>query len=162
MDESLHVDTLDVERLLADWRWLCPSPKSLLARNVFGDLFLQDDAGAVFWLNTATGKMNKISNSKKEFIEMAETAEKRREWFAEQEMLAYAKRGLVPNSSQCIGFGVPAIFAEGGKPDTAYVVDIYEQVSFLGDLHRQIANLPDGSKVRLCVNPPKPASPEQT
>jgi hypothetical protein len=158
METWFQVDNLEVERLLSDWRWLCPSQMSLLARNVFGELFLLDEAGAVFWLNTTTGKMIKVSNSKVEFMKMAETKEKRREWFVENEMLAYAQRGLVPSSSQCIGFGIPAVFAEGGRPDTAYIADIYEHVSFLGDLHRQIGNLPDGSKVQLCVNPPKPAS----
>jgi hypothetical protein len=99
-------------------------------------------------VNTTTGKLNKVSNSHAEFQEMAETTEKRREWFVEQEAVAYAQRGLVPGSTQCIGFGVPAVFAEGGSHDAAFVTDIYEHVSFLGDLHRQIASLPDGSKVR--------------
>lgn len=50
-----------------------------------------------------------------------------------------------------MGFGVPAVFAEGGTPATDYLADIYEHVSFLGDLHRQIVSLPDGSNVRLRV-----------
>ena len=87
---------------------------------------------------------------------MAETSEKRKEWFVENEAKAYAHLGFIPSSSQCIGFGVPAVFAEGGTPATAYLADIYEYVSFLGDLHRQIAAVPDGSKVELRVNPPKP------
>ena len=91
---------------------------------------------------------------------MAETNEKRKEWFAEPEMLAYQKRGLSPGASQCIGFSVPAVFREGGKVETAYVADLYDYVSFLGDLHRQISELPDGSKVQLRVNPPKPARRE--
>ena len=91
---------------------------------------------------------------------MAETSPKREEWFVEQEALAYANRGLIPSSSQCIGFGVPAVFAEGGTPASAFVADIYEHVSFLGDLHQQMATLPDGSKVRLRIAP-KPASPSQ-
>jgi hypothetical protein len=33
--------------------------------------------------------------------------------------------------------------------DTSYVVDIYDQVGFLGDMRRQISFLPDGAKVRL-------------
>jgi hypothetical protein len=91
---------------------------------------------------------------------MVETAEKRKEWFVEQEALTYAQRGLVPSSTQCIGFSVPAVFAEGGTPDTAFIADIYEHVSFLGYLHRQIASLPDGSKMDLRVNPPKLAPPD--
>ena len=62
---------------------------------------------------------------------MVETREKRRESLVEQEMLAYAQRGLVPSSSRCIGLGVPAVFA--GRPDTAYIADMCEHVSFLGD-----------------------------
>jgi len=89
---------------------------------------------------------------------MAETSPKREEWFVEQEALAYANRGLIPGSTQCIGFGVPAVFAEGGTPDTAFVADIYEHVSFLGDLHQQMSTLSDVSKVRLRIAP-KPASP---
>jgi hypothetical protein len=51
------------------------------------------------------------------------------------------------------------VFAEGGTPDTAYVADIYEHVSFLGDLHQQLSASPDGSKVRLRVaSKPSPKS----
>jgi len=154
-------DDLEVERLLSDWRWLCPSSATLLARNVFGELFLEDETGAVLWLNTTIGKLSKVADSNAEFLQMAGTPEKRGEWFVEDEEKAYAQRGLIPSSSQCIGFGVPAVFAEGGTPATAYLADIYEYVSFLGDLHRQIATTPDGSRVQLRVNPPKPASPKQ-
>ena len=156
LKEWLRVDGIEVERLLSGWRWLCPAQMSLLARNVFRELFLQDEAGSVLWLNTTVGKLSKVANSKVEFLEMAETGQKRREWFVEQEAVAYANRGLVPNSSQCIGFGVPAVFDEGGTPDTAFIADIYEHISFLGDLHQQIATLPDGSKVRLRVGPKPP------
>lgn len=127
---------------------------SLLARNVFGELFLQDETSAVFWLNTTTGQFNKVYDSKTQFLQMSETSEKRQEWFAEREIRAYAQRGFVPSSCQCIGFGVPAVFAEGGTPETAYIADIYEYISFLGDLHRQVSDLPNGSKVTL----PKPSS----
>jgi hypothetical protein len=115
--------------------------------------------GAVLWLNTTVGKLSRVANSKVEFLEMAETNQKRQEWFVEQEAVAYADRGFVPSSSQCIGFAVPAVFAEGGTPDTAFVVDIYEHVSFLGDLHQQLSTSPDGSKVRLrVVSKPSPKS----
>jgi len=133
---------------------------SLVARNVFGDLFLCDEAGAVFWLNVTVGKLDKVSESEEEFREMAATSQRRKEWFAETEMLAYRKLGLNPGASECIGFSVPAVFSEGGTPETAYVADLYDYVSFLGDLHRQIATMPDGSKVQLRVHPPKPASPD--
>jgi hypothetical protein len=161
MEEWFQVGAPDTVRLLSEWRWLCPSRMSLTARNVFGELFLRDEVGAVLWLNTTIGKFNKASSKEAEFREMAETSEKRKEWFAEPEALSYAKRGLNPGLSQCIGFSVPVVFAEGGMPETAYVADLYDYVSFLGDLHRQISDLPDGGKVQLRVNPPKPALPKR-
>jgi hypothetical protein len=33
--EWFGVDHLDVERLLAEWRWLCSKPTTLIARNGF-------------------------------------------------------------------------------------------------------------------------------
>ena len=62
---------------------------------------------------------------------------------AEQRLAAFAERGLKPNDLQCIGFKTPVVFAEScSVPDNAYVADRYEQVSFLGDLHRKIADVP--------------------
>jgi len=43
------------------------------------------------------------------------------------------------------------VFSDGGRSDTPYVTDLYDHVSFLGDLNRQISSLPDGTKVRLQV-----------
>jgi hypothetical protein len=158
MNEWLLVDHLEVERLLAEWKWLCPRRMTLVGRTAFGDLFLCDEDGLVFWLNTAVGKLIQVAESEAQFREQAESSEKRKEWFAEPDQEACARRGLKPNYSQCVGFSVPLVFAESGSSDTAYIADLYEYVSFLGDLHRQIASLPDGSKVRLRVQPPK-ASP---
>ena len=42
-----------------------------------------------------------------EFVEMAETSEKRQDWFVARETEAYANRGLAPSASQCTGFRVP-------------------------------------------------------
>ncbi len=61
------------------------------------------------------------------------------------------ERGLNPNQDQCVAFKTPIIFAEAGTPNNAYVGSLYEQVSFLGDLHRQISELPDGSKVQFRI-----------
>jgi hypothetical protein len=37
-----------------------------------------------------------------------------------------------------IGFGVPGVFAQTALPALPFSADIYEHVSFLGDLHQQI------------------------
>ena len=105
------------------------------------------------WLDVAIGRLNLVAGSEAEFFELAGTPEKREEWFAESDELAANARGLKPNANQCIAFSIPLVFAESGYSENPYVGDIYEHVSFLGDLHRQIANLTEGAKVRLRTTP---------
>ena len=142
---------LDVERLLANWRWLCPQKLILITRSAFGDLFLRDEEGKVFWLDVAIGSFSQVAESETQFFFLCEDTNKLDEWFAVTDARAATERGLVPGPRECIGFSVPLVFREAGSPDTPYVIDIYENVGFLGDLHRQIATLPDGASVKLIV-----------
>ena len=151
MADYFLVDHLDVNRLLREWRWLCPEPLELVARSAFGDLFLGDEAGKIFKLDIAVGQMNEIAVSETEFRHLAQTKEKRQQWFAEKDELAAGEHGLKPNQNQCIAFKIPIVFAEAGTPNNAYVGSLYEQVSFLGDLNRQLSQVPDGSKVQLRI-----------
>lgn len=57
------VEHLSVEKLLSDWRWLCPQPLTLVARNAFGDLFLRDEQDRILWLNIAIGRISEVAES---------------------------------------------------------------------------------------------------
>jgi hypothetical protein len=150
IEQAFNVDDLSVDQLLVDWRWLLPGPFSLIACNVFGDLFLRNAEGAVFWLQVGIGKLSEVAASESQFLDLLKQDTKREVWFAETDAQAAAGCGLHPSKAQCIGFKIPLVFTQSkDAPDNAYVADLYEQVSFLGDLHRQIANAPDGTQVRL-------------
>ncbi len=151
MDSYFLVGHLDVDRLLSEWRWLCPQSLALVARSAFGDLFLRDEAGKIIKLDIAIGQILEVATSETDFRDLAYTKEKREQWFAESDELAVMERGLNPNQDQCVAFKTAIIFAEAGTPNNAYVGSLYEQVSFLGDLHRQISELPDGSKVQFRI-----------
>ena len=151
MHDWFAVDHLDVEGLLVEWRWLCKGPMALVARNAFADLFLRDVSGQVYCLDVAIGKLTKVADSEAQFRELGTTREKEEEWFAAADEKAVLAKGLEPDTIQCIGFSVPLVFAESGSPDTPYVADPHEHVSFLGDLNRQIAELLGGAQVRLVI-----------
>ena len=153
MDHWFQVQHLDIDKLLAEWRWLCPGQVRLVARTVFGDLFLIGESGEVFRLDVSIGRLEKIADSEAQFVKLADIPDNRDTWFALNEEESFAAKGLVANPEQCIGFDVPLVFAEGGHVRKPYVVDIYENVSFLGDLNRQIAEVPDGGKIELRVGP---------
>ena len=153
------IDQLDETLLLEQWRWLCLEPVRLVARNGLGDLFLRTIEGKVLWLNVHSGTLVEVSESESSFEDALRQSPKRELWLAEEQLTTLAERGLKPNQLQCIGFKMPIVFAESvNVGENAYVADLYEQVSFLGDLHRQIADTPNGTKVRLRVGQP-PAEP---
>ncbi|MGA8300222.1 MAG: hypothetical protein WCB53_11905 [Terriglobales bacterium] len=155
MERSFDIEQLDVNRLLEQWRWLSADPMTLVARNGFGDMFLRTTKGKILWLNVADGTLTEIAESESVFEHSLAEPAKRELWFAEPQLAALAEHGLKPNDLQCVGFKTPLVFAESvNAPNNAYVADLYEQVSFLGDLHRQIADSPNGGKVRLKVGQP--------
>lgn len=156
MIQEGEIKKLDSERLLSEWRWLCPQALTVIDKNAFGDLFLSDERGRVHMLDIGGGEFSLIAESIPEFTALAKTPEMHQKWFQESAVKSASDRGLVPGWDQCIGFSTPVVFAEGGGLDSAYIADLYEQVAFLGDIHRQIADVPDGGKVRLIVT--KPAS----
>ena len=154
MGREFDTHYLDVNRLLEQWRWLCSESVTLVARNGFGDLFLRTVEGRVLLLDVGDGTLGQVAESESSFEDSLKQSAKRQLWMAEQQLEVFADRGLKPNDLQCIGFKVPVVFAESANvPNNAYVADLYEQVSFLGDLHRQIADSPNGAKVRLIVGP---------
>jgi len=155
MAQSSNSEALDSERLLREWRWLCPQSLTVIDRNAFGDLFLRDEAGRVHILDVGSGDFTLIAESVLEFRTLAVTPGKHEEWFQEEAVNSAKERGLIPGPGQCIGFTTPVVFAEGGGLDSAYIADLYEHVSFLGDIHQQISTLPDGAKVKLVVQTPK-------
>ena len=149
MANQWSVGDLDGERLLSDWRWLCPQKVTLIARNAYGDLFLRDQSGRVFWLDVAGGTLLQVADSEEQFFALSADANNREDWFAESDARSAAEQGLIPGPSQCIAFSIPLVFAESASANNAYVADIYDHVGFLGDIHRQIAVMPEGSKVKL-------------
>jgi hypothetical protein len=134
--EGFPVNHLDVERLLGNWRWLCPNKMRLVARGAFGDLFLCDEEGQVFWLDVGGGVITKLTDSQSRFQACLKVDELREHWFGERDEWGAATRGFVPDPDQCIAFTHPLVFKGSGTGNTIYLVDLYEGVSFLGDLHR--------------------------
>ena len=61
MAQASDSETLDSERLLCYWRWLCPQSLAVIQRNAFGDLFLRDEVGRVHMLDVGLGDFSLIA-----------------------------------------------------------------------------------------------------
>jgi hypothetical protein len=113
---------------------------------------LRDETDRVWRLDVGAGQLLQVAESAERFRALSGTSEKEEAWFEADAQKKFAAMGLNPGREQCIAFKIPVVFAESrNMPDNAHVGDLYDCVSALGAIHRQIADLPDGGKVRLVV-----------
>jgi len=154
MYPCFDVQGISVERLLHEWKWMAPGKYGLLAVNPFGDLFLKDANGTVHRLDITGGTISTVAGTEMEFREAAKGAGQRDDWFLQRLAEQASQKGCSPKKGQCVGYKIPTVFKESANvPDNAYVADLYEFVSFMGDLHHQINDVPDGGQIRLKIQP---------
>lgn len=159
MYPCFDIDGISVERLLREWKWLASGEFNLLAVNAFGDLFLQDSRGWAHRLDVTSGTISPIATSTEEFREAAKDVRRKKDWLLEDLAEQAEHEGCCPGKGQCLGGKIPFVFAQSANaPDNMYVADLYEFVSFMGDLHSQMKNVPDGGQVKIKVQP-RPVKP---
>lgn len=134
------------------WNWFLEDVGTPVLFSVWGDVFL-DREGAIYWLNTGTGEMSQAASDLDDFKARL-GGDQVDEWFLPGLVSQAHQAGLHPASGQCFTYLTYPIFAEG-KYEVANirVVSTWEHFSLSGDLHRQIADLPDGASIRIAVGP---------
>jgi hypothetical protein len=154
MYPCFEVEGLSAERLLREWRWLAPGEFTLLAVNPFGDLFLKSAKGTVHRIDITAGTISVVADSEEEFRGAASDLSKKEEWFLADDLEKAERKGYSPSRGQCIGSKVPWVFRESATvADNLRVADLYEYVSFMGDVHRQMRDVADGGTVRIQIVP---------
>ena len=120
--------------------------------SAFGDVFLLR-ADGVAWLNTGTGHVELIA-AKEDDFRAALGGEQASDWFLPPLIEALQSQGKRLAPGECYSHLTFPIFAEGKYiPENFKAVPAAAHFAFAGDLHRQIQNLPDGSKVEIKIAP---------
>ncbi len=63
----------------------------------------------------------------------------------------YVNAGLMPQEGQCFGYRIQLVTGGSLQPSNVYVATLTEYISFMGDFHHQIQDVPDGAKVTIKV-----------
>ncbi|BAV45794.1 Putative uncharacterized protein [Mesorhizobium loti] len=135
------------------WSWLLPEPWTPLVCSMVGGLFVERPNSGVHWLDTGTGLVEQVARSRTDFEEMIRTAANRvDEWFLPPLVERLHAAGKKPKAGECYGFTILPVFAEGKfDVENMFVIPVTEQFIGMADLHRQLNELPDTSKVRIKV-----------
>jgi len=137
-----------IEQLAEAWAWRLKVPFRPVLFSTLGDMFFARDDGAVWWLNTGTAELTRVADSIEHFHERLAT-DVADEWFLPALIEKLQLAGKMREAGECYTYDTLPIFAEGKyEVDNLNPVSAAEHFELTGHIHRQIAELPDGAKVR--------------
>jgi hypothetical protein len=137
------------DQLTEDWTWLIGTDKTPILVSAIGDMFLQADSKEIYWLDVGGGELKLVAVGIQEFEEKLKDIDQVNEWFMIDLTTALRLSDKKLNEGQLYSYKkLPVI---GGD----YAVDNFEPANmevhfcFAGQIHKQIKDLPDGTKVNI-------------
>jgi len=137
---------LELDKIAKDWDWLLDlSAYRVISISPFGDLFLKDASDTFSLLDVNMGVL--------EFAQWSGTdpAVLFPIRFDDRIAAGYREAGLVLTEGQCYGLKIQGVAGGSFALENIYIATLAEYVSFMGDFHRQIQDVPDGGTVTLKV-----------
>lgn len=142
----------DISREAAKaWSWLVPQPWEPIICSMVGGLFLETPRSGVLWLDTGTGSVEQVTQSRLHFEEIVRSSpDFVDEWFLPPLVERPHAAGKRPSEGECYGFTILPVFAEGKyDTDNMFVLPVSEQLVGMADIHRQLIDLSDGALVQV-------------
>jgi hypothetical protein len=131
--------------LLADWRWLVGNTSYPILISALGDAFLQETDGSIWWLDVGAGKFYKVAQSGNEFKQA--TAANVNEWFTPQLVGDLLACGVTLGTDECFSFKKPPVLGGEYNPENMEPTNLSVHFSILGQIYRQVRDLPDGTPI---------------
>ncbi len=136
----------ELRALATNWTWLLePDQFTLISTSPFGDLFMKDGTGAYCLLDINMGELQYANTPGTNPALMFPYA------FDMVIASEYINAGLLPVDGQCFGYKSQLVAGGTLRVENVYVATVSEYVSFMGDFHRQIRDVPDGTTVTIKV-----------
>ena len=136
----------ELATLAEGWKWLFDSDQfTLLEVSPFGDLFMRDTTGAFCLLDVNMGELQYARTEGTNPALLFHIA------FDGVIAAGYIKAGLLPVDGECFGYKQQLVAGGSLESHNVYIATLSEYVSFMGDFHREIRDVPDGATVVLKV-----------
>jgi hypothetical protein len=148
-DLTIKFQTDISDRLTEDWTWLIGTNKKVVLVSAIGDMFLAGDNGNIFWLDVGQGKLEMVAADKKEFEQKLTNVEQVNEWFMIDltTQLLHSDKKL--KDGQLYSYKKLPVIGGDYSVDNFDPTDLEVHFGFAAQIHQQIKDLPDGTKVNI-------------
>lgn len=147
-DYIVDFSQLEDDDMVEAWRWLVGFDKIPVMVSSIGDMFLKDEAENIYWLDIGEGKFEKIAESIDEFNLKLKDSEQVDEWFLPELIKKIKASGLELKPGFLFGYKKLPILGGEYDPTNFEITDIDVHFALAGQIHEQIKNLPNGTKIR--------------
>jgi hypothetical protein len=151
--DDLKVDCthIDLKKLLESWNWLIGNDKTPILVSSIGDIFLEDKNEKCYWLNVGEGIIEKVAENKTEFKEKLNNNEIVSEWFLVELVAELKKAGIELTENNLYGYKKLPVLGGEYEPENFELTDIEVHFELSGQIHKQIKDLPNGTKINNFV-----------
>jgi hypothetical protein len=155
MDYRRYISTVTFagDSVLKEWRWLVGPRLQLWLVTKAGDALLRDpEDGSVHFLNTISATIERVAESDAEFELFVAEEDNAREWLLTPLVDELALRGTSPGTDQCFHFKIPPVLGGVARPENMVVIGLTDRFGGMGQVMRQINDLPEGTQVVIRPN----------
>lgn len=146
-DLTISPNGVDMDSLLSDWSWAMPEPLRAVMITAMGDVFAQADSGAVYFVDTVDGTIEQIADDGEAFQSLLRDNQFVTDHLFPSRIVNLRKAGKSLAAQQVYSHQQPLVL--GGDDDIKNIeaTDAAVHVSIQGQVHQQVADLPDGASV---------------
>lgn len=148
-DYSIDFRHIKEESLLEKWTWLIGEDKTPILITSIGDLFYKDKEGSIYFLMLGTAEIEKVANSLKDFEKKLDDDDMVDDWFLPLLVNAIKEEGIKLNKNSLYGYKLLPILGGEYDPKNYELTDIEVHFNMCGQIHEEIKDLPDGTRIRL-------------
>jgi hypothetical protein len=150
-DLTVKIKDVSVDRLTEHWTWLIGTDKTPIMVSAIGDMFLQGHNKKIYWLDVGGGEHKLIAERIQDFEEKLKNIEQVNEWFMIDLTTELRLSDKQLNEGQLYSYKKLPILGGDYTADNFAPLDIEEHFRYTGDIHKQIKDLPDGTKVEIKI-----------
>ena len=142
------ISGVDADGLLDEWRWLLGDHRvSVFRATAMGDLILKDDAGQFHLLDMIDGVVRHLADSEPELWAVLTDRRTRKTLLSTFVVRGLRNAGVVLGRFQCYSPDLPPILGGSLSRENLTACDLTFHASVLGQIHRQVKNLPPGTRI---------------
>ena len=134
------------DALLTEWRWLVPATYELRMVSTLGDAFLEDESGAIHWLDVGSAEMTRIADDADEFHRLRQQPHNADTWFEPQLVGALLEGNPGLGAGRCFSYIFPLTLGGEFAPENFEQCSLRTHFDALGKMQWQLKDLPIGTR----------------